>query len=191
MAEAAYHNNSRDLFSEVRKMNAGKRSQPVSVDGKAENNDICQILVISKFDKLYNCVPCDADIFQKIKDKINQKVLNKNCCNFNVTVQDVVKAVQHLKLGKSGGEEGLYSDHLINAPHRLLVILCHIFNAMIIHGICLNSMLIDTMIPIPKVKRQIVCKSDNFRAITLSSIIGKVLDWIILIKDQNSLCTSD
>ncbi len=67
-------------------------------------------------------------------------------------MQDVVKAVQHLKLGKSGGEEGIYSDHLINAPHRLLVIFCHIFNAMIIHEICPNSMLIGTMIPIPNVK---------------------------------------
>ncbi len=52
-------------------------------------------------------------------------------------------------------------------------------------------MLIGTMTPIPKVKWQVVCKSDNFRAITLSSIIGEVLDWIILIKEQNSLCTSD
>ncbi len=41
------------------------------------------------------------------------------------------------------------------------------------------------------VKQQVVCKSDNFRAITLSSIIGKVLNWIFLIKEQNSLCTSD
>ncbi len=47
-----YHNNSRDLFSEVRKMNAGKRSQPVSVDGKGEHNDICHIFS-DKFDKLY------------------------------------------------------------------------------------------------------------------------------------------
>ncbi len=101
MAEAVYHNNSRDLFSEVRKMNARKRSQLVSVDGKAENNDICQIFS-DKFDKQYHSVLYDADIFQKIKDKINQRVLNKKNCNFNVTVQDVVKAVQHLKLGKSG-----------------------------------------------------------------------------------------
>ncbi len=118
MAEVVYHNNTRDLYSEVRKMKASKRSQPLSVDGKAENNGICQMFS-DKFDKLYNSVSYDADLFQKIKDKINQRVLNKNCCNFNVTVQDVVKAVQHLKLGKSGGEEGLYSDHLINAPHRL------------------------------------------------------------------------
>ncbi len=38
---------------------------------------------------------------------------------------------------------------------------------------------------------QVVCKSDNYRTITLSRIIGKVLDWIILIKKQSSLCTSD
>ncbi len=33
MAEAVYHNNSRYFFSGVRKLNAGKRSQPVCVDG--------------------------------------------------------------------------------------------------------------------------------------------------------------
>ncbi len=56
---------------------------------------------------------------------------------------------------------------------------------------CPKSMLIGTMIPIPKVKRQVVCKSDNFRAFALSSIFGKVLDWIILIKEQKSLCSSN
>ncbi len=50
------------------------------------------------FDKLYHSVTYDADLFQKIKYKINQRVLNKNCCNFNVTVQDDVKAIQHVKL---------------------------------------------------------------------------------------------
>ncbi len=69
MAKAVYHNNSRDLFSEVSKMNAGKRSQPVSVDGKADNNNICQMFS-DKFDKLYNSILYDADIFQKIKDKL-------------------------------------------------------------------------------------------------------------------------
>ena len=47
------------------------------------------------------------------------------------------------------------------------------------------------MIPIPKVKRQIICASDNFRAITLSSILGKILDGIILEKEHAALCTSD
>ncbi len=50
-------------------------------------------------------------------------------------------------------------------------------------------MLIGTMIPIPTVKRQVVCDSNNFRAIALSCIIGKGLDWIILMKEETSLCS--
>ncbi len=35
-------------------------------------------------------------------------------------------------------------------------------------------MLLGTMVPIPKNKRQSLCNSDNYRAIALSSIIGKI-----------------
>ncbi len=47
------------------------------------------------------------------------------------------------------------------------------------------------MIPIPKVKMQADFDSNNFRAIALSSKICKVLDWIILMKDEKSLCSSE
>ncbi len=47
-----------------------------------------------------------------------------------------------------------------------------------------------TMILIPKVKCPI-CTSDNFRVITLSSVLGKLFDSIILDKEQEALCTSD
>ncbi len=86
--------------------------------------------------------------------------------------------------------ERLYSDHLINGCDSLYVYLTMIFNAMLIHGISPESMLLGTMIPIPKNKRQSLCNSDNYRAIALSSIIGKILDWIILIKEEQSLSSS-
>ncbi len=47
-----------------------------------------------------------------------------------------------------------------------------------------KACLLVPCLPIPKMKRQVVCKSDNFKAIALSSIFVKVLDWIILIKEQ-------
>ncbi len=40
-------------------------------------------------------------------------------------MQDV-NAVKHWKLEKYDGEEGLFSDHLINAPNHLSIILCHV-----------------------------------------------------------------
>ena len=65
-----------------------------------------------------------------------------------------------------------------------------VFNSMLIHGVSAESMLVGTMIPIPKDRRQLRCTSDNFRAITLSSIVGKLLDLIILSKEQGALLTS-
>ena len=73
----------------------------------------------------------------------------------------------------------------------MIVFMCLVFNAMITHGVCPTSMMISTMVPIPKIKSQIICKSDNFRAITLSSMMGKLLDWIILSKEKAALYTSD
>ena len=43
-------------------------------------------------------------------------------------------------------------------------------------------MILDTMIPIPKDKRTSLCDSSNYRAIALSSMFSKVLEWIILMK---------
>ncbi len=48
-----------------------------------------------------------------------------------------------------------------NAPHALFVFLAQVYYAMIVHIMCPESMIIGTMISIPKVKRQVVCNSDN------------------------------
>ncbi len=99
-----------------------------------------------------------------------------------MSVNDVEKSVKRLKLGKSDGEEGLSSDHIINGPHLLTVLLTIVLNCMIVHGVSPDSMINGTMIPIPKGKRKLLCRSDNYRAITLSSIIGKIFDLVLLIK---------
>ncbi len=101
------------------------------------------------------------------------------------------KAVAHLKGGKSDGEEGLMSDNVINGTHALYVHLSLVFNAMLIHGLSPDSMLLATMIPIPKDKRKSLCDSNNYRAIALSSILGKTLDWVILLKEEKVLMSSN
>ncbi len=160
MAEAVYNNNSIDLYAEVRKMNGRKKSNPVSVNDMAGDEKISQ-LFSNKYEQLYNSVPCDSNVFEKIKRNINERVLNERDASYCVCVEEVVNDVKHLKSGKLSGEKGLNSDHLINAPHRLFVILCPIFHIMIVHGMCPKNMPIGTMIPIPKVKCKVVCKSDN------------------------------
>ena len=46
------------------------------------------------------------------------------------------------------------------------------------------------MIPIPKNRKQSLCNSSNYREIILSSILSKMLDWVILIKEESVLCSS-
>ena len=55
---------------------------------------------------------------------------------------------------------------------------------MLVHGFSPDSLLMGTMVPIPKDKRQLVCISDNFRAITLGSTVAKLFDVVILSKEK-------
>ncbi len=89
----------------------------------------------------------------------------------------MIKSIGHLKRGKTDGTESLYSDHHINDCDSLDVYLTMMFNAMLIHGISPESMRLGTMVPIPKNRRhmQSLC--------IMSSLIGKFLDWIMLIKE--------
>ncbi len=62
---------------------------------------------------------------------------------------------------------------------------------MLRHGLSQDSMLHGTMVPIRKGRWANVSSSDNFRVITLSSILFKLLDVIVMTKEKDNLCTSN
>ena len=62
---------------------------------------------------------------------------------------------------------------------------------MLCHGHVPNSLLCANIIPIPKSLRLNLSDSNNYRAIALSSIFGKILDKIILSTESEVLNTSD
>ena len=79
----------------------------------------------------------------------------------------------------------------IHGNRQLYVLLSILFTLYLRHGFSPNSMILGTMIPITKGKKKSLCSSSNYRAIALSSIFSKILDWIFLIKEENSLCSSE
>ena len=87
--------------------------------------------------------------------------------------------------------EGLNSYHFIHGTDKLYAILALLFTAFLFHGHSPDSIILGTMIPIPKDKRTSLCDSRNYRAIVLNSMFSKVLDWIILMKEQSSLLSSE
>ena len=62
---------------------------------------------------------------------------------------------------------------------------------MLSHGVAPTGLLLSTMVHVSKDKRGSKSDSNNYRAIAISSILGKLFDSII-IKDQHlSLVTDD
>ena len=62
---------------------------------------------------------------------------------------------------------------------------------MLTHGICLDDFKISILISIPKGARVDKSNASNYRAVALSSILGKIVDIIIIKVQKEELETSD
>ncbi len=70
MAEAVYNNNSRDLFAEVRRMNARKSLiLLVLMVWQGGDQEISQ-LFSNKYEQLYNSVPCDSNVLRRLRGRL-------------------------------------------------------------------------------------------------------------------------
>ena len=96
---------------------------------------------------------------------------------------EVKKAIGKLKSGKTDGSLPLLAENLIHSSDILYGHIALLFSMMLRHGYSPHGMLVGTMIPLPKGRFNDVSNSKNFRAITISSLLDKVLDIIILIKE--------
>ena len=95
-----------------------------------------------------------------------------------------------LKPHKNEGVSGLSSDFFINACDELYVHLAMLISAMLVHGFSPTLLSISTIIPIPKGHSVSKNNSANYRAISMSSVICKIIDLIIINKYGDRLFTS-
>ena len=62
---------------------------------------------------------------------------------------------------------------------------------MLRHGFTPEGMLVSTIIPIPKNAKRSLNDSDNYRGIALASRVGKLLDWILMLRQNKYFDSSD
>ena len=194
LAKSLTDNNSGQFWSVVRNINNMKRQLPNVVDSKCTESDISNIFA-DKYKTLYNSVNYDQNEMSKLIKTLDEEVINKccdnNCVNHEINVCDVIYCVDKLKSGKHDGVTGFYSDNIKHGSHKLFVYLSLLFNAMILHCAVPDRMFLSTLVPLIKNKRRSSSSSDNYRAIALSSSLGKLLDNIVLYKFDNVLHASD
>ena len=83
------------------------------------------------------------------------------------------------------------SDCYVRGTDLLYHYIALLFNCMLVHGVVPEDFRVSILVPIPKGPRVDARNSDNYRAVGLSSILGKILDNIIVCTQEESLATSN
>ena len=133
---------------------------------------------------------------QFLKERMNSLIENKcakgNCYSaHHISVDDVMYGISCLKSDKKDSIPNLRTSHFRHADRKLGVHISLLLHSMVSHGYCPGDFKLTTVVPIPKNQRKSLYSSDNYRGIALSSIIGKIFDYIILKNHSDILSSSD
>ena len=132
-------------------------------------------------------------MYDSIKADVNNVCLSNNhscgsCYDHTVYRINVVNAIRLMCAGKSDGVDDICSDNLMHAADRFIDYIVSLFNSILSHGCVPISFLSSTIIHIPKNPR---LDSENYRAIVLNSVFGKIFDKIVIVKQVEQLGTSE
>ena len=199
MAKSISENNSRDLWKEVYKVRSKYKTSSQCMDDVSGNESISELFA-HKYNVLYNSVCSNTTQLNELL-ALDENDIITHCSNNNtslinkhthhVSVDQLQNAIHKLKSSKSDCTDQLFSDHFINGTLRFFTLISLLFTSMLSHGVAPTGLLLSTMVPVPKDKRGSKSDSNYYRAIAISSILGKLFDSII-IKDQHlSLITDD
>ena len=143
-----------------------------------------------KYGDLYNSVSFDQNKMTQILTTIEAKCRDhtaieqaETCvCNNLASVSNIEAAVSKLKTGKSDGVTGFTTDHVKHGSRKLRSYNTSIlFSMTLFHGYVPSTMRQSTIVPILKNQRKALNNSDNYRGISLNNILGKVLDFVLIL----------
>ena len=103
----------------------------------------------------------------------------------DVFITSIIRqALRKLKPGKGDGDRGFKSDHLLHSTHRFHVLLCLLFNTMLVHGYTPDDLLKYSIISVHKWDPQNKQQCDLNRLIKvvgciLPKLLGNLLTYPI------------
>ena len=161
MANAIIENNSRQLWTEVRKIRHTNSSCSNCIDGVIGDIKITELFA-NKYDKLYNSVSFEQQKMSGLMD-LNYCDIQEHCVSMNdndtpivhthcISVQQVTAAIHKLKPSKSDCIDGIYSDNFKHGTRKFCTIISMLFTAMLTHGVVPVVLLLSTLVPIPRIR---------------------------------------
>ena len=131
----------------------------------------------------------DIDIQKYCASKVNRDENYVHC--HVISRDDVGNAVSKLKSSKIDEDDRFYSESITHGTGLLFEYIGKLLSAMICHSYAPTSFIKSSIIPIPKGARANLTDSDKYRSIAISSLLSKLLDYVILKQQNISLKTSD
>ena len=181
-------NGKSDLFKQIKKMRRCEQISSSSMDGKSEN---IQEHFKSIYETLYNSVD-DSNELSAINDEVNLKMNASHLNDVLKVTPDLVKeAASHIKDDKTDPILSVSSDCIKNGPDLLFEKLSIVIKSFLIHGHVTVFLLLATLVPIIKDKLGSIDKSTNYRSIAISSLILKLIDWVIILLFGDVLALDD
>ena len=190
MAECVAQSDNRNLWREIKKVSANRKVGPAHIDNCIEDRDIVEQFA-RKYKKLYNSVTSKDEALVDINNYISEELENYSGKEHCVTVPEVQRAVEKLKIDKSDGQKGLIYNHIKLAPPLFNIHVSLMMTGMTVHGFTPDDMIKGTLVCLPKDICGDICDSDNYRGICLCSSICKIYEWILISRYTDKLQTSN
>ena len=182
------------FWQDIHKCIGKKSISPNNIDGETDSNKIA--LGILKYEELYNTVSFNQiemnELMQNVTSNMKHSCIEGGCnSQHHISASNIESTMKHIKSNKKDGFDDLSTCHLIHASSVLNIHMSLLFTAMLHHGFSPSQFRFSKLILIVKNKRKSLHDSNNYHAIALSSIMGKVFDRVLLELYSNSFNTSD
>jgi hypothetical protein len=136
-------------------------------------------------------INCNSfDKYDEYHTHLSSLIISNNPDDASVNKSDVYKAIKHLKKEKSDGVFKLMSDNFINGTDLLYFHLSQLFTLCLVHGYVPETLVLSTLIPIPKDVLGDLSNSDNYRGIALCCLCLKIFEYVLLNLHSHSLKSS-
>ena len=170
------------------------------VDGVEGGSNIANLFK-DKYECLFNSVKSSHDehnsMVTQLELDVEQNCIKDETCKVSecvhchlISSSDVLRAITKLKTDKVNDNGLVYSNNFIHGTDMMNLYLSILYTSMVFHGFCPPSFICANIIPIPKGSKVNLSNSDKYRSIAISSLLGKILDHIIIERQSEALKTS-
>ena len=177
-----------DLFQEIKQL---RKCAPVvanSIDGVSEN---IPEHFASIYSELYNSAD-DADQLREVHKKVESLVEASQSDKVSMITPELVrKATERLKPGKSDPVYSFSTDCFKHGSDILYNHLADVLKSCTVHSHVPSTLLLSSLVPLVKDKLGNIHSSKNYRSVAISSIILKLIDWIIILLEGKCLGLSE